>query len=168
MKFPIEFWLKHPDYVGIEISSFGRVRSAKGCYYKSFPNNNGYLQVHFNINGESFHKLVHRLVAQAFIPNPNNLPQVNHKHGDRTNNNVSNLEWCDNIYNSQYRDKFGISSVKLLGHPVFAVNLITLEVSWYPSQREASRILGLHQSNINAVVKGRLKTDWRLLVYRIR
>lgn len=46
---------------------------------------------------------IHRLVAQAFIPNPNGYKEINHKDEDKTNNRVSNLEWCDRLYNMNYR-----------------------------------------------------------------
>lgn len=157
MKGPVEFWRKHPDIDGIEVSSFGRVRSAKEYCYANYLNKKGYLQVGFHMNGKQVTKRVHRLVAEAFIPNPNNLPQVNHKDGNRSNNNASNLEWCDNAYNSQYREKFGTSSAEVLRHPVLVVNLTTLEVSRFPSQGEASRVLGFSQTNISAAISGRLK-----------
>lgn len=83
MSIPVEFWKKHPDIEKIEVSSFGRVRSVKGHYYKSLLDSHGYLQVGFRVNGKHVSRFVHRLVAQAFIPNPNNLPQVNHKDCDR-------------------------------------------------------------------------------------
>lgn len=156
MKYPVEFWLKHPDIDGIEVSSFGRARSVKGHYYKIRPEQ-GYLRVGFRMNGKIAHKLVHRLVAQAFIPNPNNLPQVNHKDGDRTNNNVSNLEWCDNYYNMKYREKFGISNTESQGVPVFAINLSTLQASWFKSRSEAERDLGVCHQNISHVITGKLK-----------
>ena len=60
------------------------------------------MQVSLYINGKQKRKLIHRLVAEAFIPNPNNLPQINHKDEKPNNNNVDNLEWCDNWYNSHY------------------------------------------------------------------
>jgi len=148
-----EIWKSHPDIEGIEVSSFGRVRSVKGYCYKSNPGNSGYLLVQFYMNGKHVNKNVHRLVAETFIPNPNNLPEVNHKDGDRVNNNVSNLEWCSHSYNIQYREKYG----EALGVPVFAVNLSNPEVSWFPSQIEASRSLGLFQPNINAVIKEKYK-----------
>ncbi|QQM59991.1 HNH endonuclease [Lactiplantibacillus plantarum] len=154
---PVEFWKKHPDIEGIEISSFGRVRSVKGHYYKFYPINSGYLQAQFNINGKHVNKYVHRLVAQTFIPNPNNLPQVNHKDGDRTNNNSSNLEWCTSSYNCQYREKFGISNAELKGYPVFAINLSTLEVSRFKSRGEASQLLGVYRNHISDVIKGKYK-----------
>ncbi|EPD09373.1 phage-related HNH endonuclease [Lacticaseibacillus paracasei subsp. paracasei Lpp70] len=149
-----EIWKKHPDIDGIEVSSFGRVRSVEGHYYKNNPDRCGYMLVHFRINGKSVSKLVHRLIAETFIPNPDNLPQVNHKNCDRRDNRVSNLEWCDNSYNQKYRSKHGISNTETLGHPVFAINLSTLEVSRFPSQHEASRKLGVFQQNINAVISG--------------
>lgn len=157
MSSQVELWERHPDIEEIEVSSFGRVRSVKGHYYKIHPNDHGYLQVHLRINGKSFQKSVHRLVAQAFIQNTNNLPQVNHKDSNPTNNNVDNLEWCTASYNSQYREKYGISTTESLGHPVFAINLKTHEVSQFRSQHEASRTLRFSQGNINGVIIGKTK-----------
>ncbi len=148
-----EIWKSHPEIDKIEVSSFGRVRSANGHYYKSFLSNKGYLLVGFRVNGKVVSKSVHRLVAQTFIKNTNNLPMVNHLDCDRTNNNVSNLEWCTASYNMAYREKYGESQ----GHQVFAVNLTTLEVSQFRSQSEAGRELGVKQQNINAVLKGTQK-----------
>ena len=59
----------------------------------------GYLQVVLHKNNKKYYKRIHRLVAEAFIPNPINLPQVNHINGDKTNNTVDNLEWIDNKNN---------------------------------------------------------------------
>lgn len=154
MKGPVEFWKKHPDIEKIEVSSFGRVRSVKGHYYKGSHDRVGYLKSCFRINGKFVNKKVHRLVAETFIPNPNNLPQVNHKDCNRANNNASNLEWCDGTYNSQYREKSG----EALGVPIFTVNLATLEFSRFRSQREASRTLRIDVRSINKVIKGRRKT----------
>lgn len=53
-------------------------------------------------NGQRYKKTIHRLVAEAFIPNPNNYPCINHKDENKENNNVSNLEWCTYKYNSNY------------------------------------------------------------------
>lgn len=94
MKDSVELWKKHPDIVKLEVSSFGRIRSVNGHYYKSRHNHNGYLTVSFRIDGKKVNKLVHRLVAETFINNLDDLPQVNHKDCNRTNNNVENLEWC--------------------------------------------------------------------------
>lgn len=148
-----EVWKKHPEIEKLEVSSFGRARSVNGHYYKSRSDKNGYMRLHFHMNGKHVFKLVHRLVAETFIPNPNNLPQVNHKDGDRTNNNVDNLEWCTASYNMNYREKFGEAQ----GHPVLAINLTTLEVSRFRSQREAERALGVYRQSIIAVLKGRYK-----------
>lgn len=162
-----EIWKSHPEYAGIEVSTLGRVRtldkmvrngsgtrSLKGRVLKQFENHDGYMQIAFSVNGKVVSKLVHRLVAQTFLPNPDNLPMVNHKSCIRDDNRVENLEFCTASYNIQYREKYGES----LGVPVLAINLTTLEVSRFKSQREASRVLGVLVSNINAVIKGTQKT----------
>lgn len=79
-----------------EISNLGRVRSTsyKGVkILKPFITKKGYLNVIFCVKRKTEHKLIHRLVAEAFIPNPNNLPEVNHKNRDTSDNTVNNLEW---------------------------------------------------------------------------
>lgn len=69
---------------------------------------NGYSRVHLNIDCKDKSAYVHRLVAEAYIPNPHNLPQVNHKDGNKDNNNVSNLEWCTAQYNVQHALNIGL------------------------------------------------------------
>ena len=84
--------------------------SESGCVFstrsdrliKPYKMKNGYWRVELNINGEAKRYFVHRLVAEAFIPNPNNYPIVNHKDENPSNNHVSNLEWCTFKYNSNY------------------------------------------------------------------
>ena len=150
----------------MEVSTFGRVRTqdrivprkngtyhVKGRVLKPWDNGNGYLQVSIKADGKFIKQRVNRLVAKTFLSNPDNLPEVNHKDNDRTNNNVDNLEFCTRSYNRQYREKYGEAS----GIPVFAVNLSTLEVSRFESQIEASRVLGFSDGNINCVIKKRLK-----------
>ena len=111
-----EIWKDVKDYKGLyKVSNFGRVKSLKriNCYGRiinekiltSTLNNKGYLRVKLSKNGKGKNVSVHRLVAEAFIPNPNNLPQINHKDENPKNNNVKNLEWCDNKYNSNFGTK---------------------------------------------------------------
>jgi len=162
-----EIWKSHPEISGIEVSTLSNIRTldrlissengtrfTKGRVLKQQLNHNGYLQVRIPVDGKWVTKSVHRLVAQTFIKTPDNLPEVNHMDCDRRNNNIDNLEWCDNSYNVQYREKFG----KAQNKPVFAINLTTLEVSRFHSQNEASRELGIVRSNINDVLKGTQKT----------
>lgn len=144
-----EVWKSHPEYTGIEVSSFGGVRSAKGRHYSSHLNPNGYCTVAFRTNGKVVSKLVHRLVAEVFVPNPDNLPYVHHKDDDKTNNNASNLDWY--TYTSTKE------AHKVSIQPVYAINLATLKVSKFPSQHEAGRVLGFNRINIIHVIKDRQK-----------
>ena len=166
MENQVEIWKSHPDIDKLEVSTLGRVRTLdrvvsgknrtylkKGHILKQRNAGNGYMLVHITINGKQVTKLVHRLVAQAFISNPDSLPEINHKDCDKTNNDVSNLEWCTRKYNVAYREKYGASQRQ----PVFAVNLSTLKVSRFRSQNEAGRELGVSQGNINMVIKGKRK-----------
>lgn len=94
------------DFEGIyEITDKGEVVTLRRNSYvkkerisKGYKNTKGYLVFDFRRRGGKV-RPVHRLVAETFIPNPKNLPQINHKDGDKTNNCVENLEWCDNSYN---------------------------------------------------------------------
>ena len=109
----IEEWRPISGYEGLyEVSSYGRVRSLdryiidilghrrlqKGKVLSSIKDKGGYLVV--NLQGRMFK--IHRLVAQAFIPNQDNFPQVNHRDEDKTNNIAENLEWCTAKYNINY------------------------------------------------------------------
>lgn len=161
-----EIWKSLPGVTGVEVSTFGNVRMldrlvssekytrfTKGHILKQYDSNSGYLQVRIPVGEKWATKSAHRLVAQTFISNPDNLPQVNHKNCDRHDNRVSNLEWVTTSYNIKYREKFG----KAAGRPVFAINLSTLEVSQYPSQIGSSREIGVSQQSINAVINGKHK-----------
>ena len=126
----VEIWKDIEGYEGLyEVSSYGRVRSLgqfvnhnfggnayrKGRLLKPGLGSRGYLSVTLCKNGIRKIYTVHRLVAQAFIPNINNLPIINHKDEDRTNNSVDNLEWCDYKYNVNYGNrlnKFYDSKIK--------------------------------------------------------
>lgn len=105
--------VKGVDLSGLyQISNLGRVKSLERYdvsgrlirekILKPCPEHYGYLVVTLCTGTISKVFKVHRLVAEAFIPNPNNLPQINHKDEDKTNNNVNNLEWCTSEYNANY------------------------------------------------------------------
>lgn len=100
-----ENWKKINDYPNYEISNLGNVKNAKGKILKHRINKGGYLDINLYKDGKSKSYLIHRLVAEAFIDNPNNLPQVNHKDENRQNNSVENLEWCDSKYNNNYGNR---------------------------------------------------------------
>mgnify|MGYP002679946246 CR=1 FL=1 len=103
-----EVWKDIKGYEGLyQVSNLGRVRSLN--YGRSGETKllkqgttNGYKRVFLYKNGKGKNYFVHRLVAMAFIPNPNNLPIINHKDEDSSNNNVNNLEWCTQEYNLNY------------------------------------------------------------------
>ena len=119
-----EIWRPVVGYEGLyEVSNLGRVRSVDRYYYRLHKgkvlslskNANGYLKVVLSCNGKCKTIKVHRIVAEAFLPNPDNLPQVNHKDEDKTNNSVDNLEWCNAKYNLSYgtrKDKVRDTNIK--------------------------------------------------------
>jgi len=135
----------------------GGKRFVKGRILKQRHNRNGYLQVVFNPDGHQINRSVHRIIAECFLSNPNNLPQVNHKNCVRDDNRVVNLEWCSASYNARYREKYGESIAEQLSRPVYAINLGTVEVLKFKSRSEAGRELGIVHQNISAVITGKLK-----------
>lgn len=101
----MEDWKDIQGFDGYQVSNEGRVKSlkfGKERILKSWKVENGYLIVRLYKDGKRVWKLVHRLVAEAFIPNPQNLPEVNHKDENKSSNIVENLEWCDRSYNINY------------------------------------------------------------------
>ena len=106
-----EIWRDILEYEGLyQVSNLGRVKSLKRKYrknenfIKTHKNKNGYISVILSKNNISKNFLVHRLVAQAFIPNFNNLLEINHKNENKSDNCVSNLEWCSRKYNVNYNN----------------------------------------------------------------
>lgn len=109
-----EIWKPIEECKDYYISNLGRIKSFKydkvnGKIMKPSRSTKGYLQLDLRLDGRKsqnrVHLGVHRLVARAFIPNPDNLPQVNHKDENKENNCVDNLEWCTNEYNATYGTK---------------------------------------------------------------
>ena len=122
-----EIWCTIPGYDGAyEVSNYGRVRSLdrtinlgkryERCYasqiLKLSTCRGGYMQVGLKMGKNRKMELVHRLVAQAFIPNPKHKPQVNHIDGDKTNNRADNLEWCTDSENKRHAWLKGLMKVK--------------------------------------------------------
>lgn len=100
-----EVWLDVPQYKGIyQVSNLGNIRNKKGKLLKPYLTK-GYERVSLYNKGQRQCKLVHRLVAQVFIPNPNNKPDVNHINGCKTDNDVSNLEWVTQSENMSHAHK---------------------------------------------------------------
>lgn len=159
---PDEVWKDVVDYEGYyKISNIGRVKSLLGRnerLMKTHISRNGYEKLDLSKKGQTKKVYVHRLVAQAFIDNPENKPLVNHRDGVKTMNHVSNLEWCSHSENTTHAFANGLAgSVK----PVVAINLETNERLEFISQSEASRQLGL---NVSYVLSGKAKhtKGWKI------
>ena len=102
-----EEWKQIKEFPDYEVSTFGRVRKGD-LILKTSLTTNGYPRVHLRKDKKDHTLMVHRFVAKAFIPNPNNYPVVNHIDGNKTNNNVKNLEWCTSLMNLHHAYKTGL------------------------------------------------------------
>ena len=150
-----EEWKPIEGYEGLyEVSNMGRVKSlnyrhtGKERILKGGDDGYGYLCVNLCKDGKANKGKIHRLVAQAFLENPQNLPEVNHKNEDKTDNRVENLEWCTKQYNIEY------SQAKA----VIGINKVSGLILEFPSQMEASRQTGTNQGHIWGCCNGRRKS----------
>ena len=147
MKLEKEEWR---DIKGFErlyqVSNLGNVRriiGKKERIVKQSPNNQGYLRLTLCKNNVKYSKRVHRLVAEAFLPNPDNLPEVNHKDECKTNNRADNLEWCTAQYNHDYSQSI----------PIIQYSKDGVFIKVWKSMREAARELNIQQGHIGRCCK---------------
>lgn len=175
-----EEWKPVGSYEGIyEVSTFGRVRSVernvklnrmgtivnrhlKACLLKLGIMKIGYVSVRLSKNGKEKLCLVHRLVAEAFIQNPYGFKYVNHKDEDKTNNNVSNLEWCSQEHNANWGTALLKSMHKNRNRKDLSVKVAMLDkdgkvVRRFDSMNDAGRIMHIHSSIVSAICSGKRK-----------
>lgn len=162
-----EIWRDITGYEDYQISSWGRVKSlkyGKERILKPTKDSSGYLQVGLCKNGQRKPFKVHRLVAMAFIPNPDNLPEVNHKNEIKTDNRVENLEWCTQLFNIRYGTGIKRRSEKQINgkcsKSVYQHTLNGEFVAEYPSLAEVERQLGYNHSKTTLVCNGKRKTAY--------
>ena len=171
-----EYWKPVVGYEGLyEVSNWGRVKSLRrlitnqyNSFYieekilKNWKNSKGYCLVTLSKNGTYKKFQVHRLVALHFLPNPSNLPEVNHKDENPQNNIVSNLEWCDRLYNVRYgtgierQKKKQLNDIKK-SKPVLQYDLEGNLIREWKSVTECG-MNGYNQGHVAACCRGERKT----------
>ena len=151
-----EIWKDIDGYNGrYKVSNLGRVKSFARSYKTndgrllSATSTRGYMYVCLTAkNGKKKSEPLHRLVAKAFVPNPNNYKEINHRDEDKRNNTATNLEWCTREYNMSYgtaRVRQGIS----MGNPVEQLIDGDIVIATYASAEIASRLLNIDSSSIH-------------------
>lgn len=161
---------------GYEISNLGRTRSflliKEGLILKTNINKYGYEIVNIRKNTKSITKYIHRLVAMAFIPNPENKPTINHKDGNKLNNYLNNLEWNTVVENIRHCHKYGLWKKRFgknhwLSKAVFQYDLDGNIVNGFGGLREASRKTGLDRYSITRACKG-LKKSYSGYIWKFK
>lgn len=170
-----EIWKQHP--IGIWVSSKGKILAKRNGVNYGYNHNKGYKQVCWK--GKTYK--VHRLVAECFIPNHNNLPMINHKDENKANNCVENLEWCDNKYNLNYGNaqtkrventdyKAKVANTDYKAFQAKRVEKISIPIQQYTRQgelvkewqsaKQVERELGYNNGNINSCCNGKRKSAY--------
>lgn len=152
-----EIWKTINEYPDYQVSNTGKVKSIKFCNERILKsqNVNGYKRVILFRDGKYKNMFVHRLVAEAFITNPENLPQVNHRNECKTDNRLENLEFCDRKYNMNFGTRTQRAS-KTKSKPVLCIETNIV----FPSTMEIQSKLGFKKSNICACCNGKLKSAY--------
>lgn len=160
--FIIERWVPIKGYENYKINDKGVVINSKGHVLKPELSNTGYNRVSLSKHQKHKKFSVHRLVAEAFIPNPNKLPQINHKDENRLNNNYKNLEWSTPLHNLIYSDVIRKGNE---AHRRKVLCITTGEI--FNSFKEIEDKYGLSHSNLVACCTGRRKQcggkEWKYI-----
>lgn len=165
-----EIWKDIEGYEGLyQVSNMGRVRSLdrkdkngqfrNGRVLAGRDDGHGYHTVALYRDGNAKNWLIHRLVAKAFLDNPSNLPEVNHKDENKANNAVSNLEWCTAFYNNTYNGRHkraGKRIAKALGRPIYVVSGSGHRY-YFESAKKAAEILELKRQGVSKCFRGECK-----------
>lgn len=172
----IEIWKDVKGYEGkYQISSNGFVKSlnfnhtGKEKRLKNKINRKGYCYVTLYQDGKQSYPGIHRLVAETFLPNPNNLEQVNHIDGNKKNNNVENLEWCTNLENMKHADRTGLSNHRGTARAVEQLDLNGNTINKFETLADAGKFLGIKgkPTGISKVIRGERNTaygyKWRYI-----
>lgn len=173
-----EVWKDVPEFIGIyQVSNFGRVKSldrinaqgnfSYGKILKQKIGKQGYPYVILKYGPKQRTVKVHRLVAKAFIENPDNFPMINHKDENKTNNSVLNLEWCDAKYNVNYGSGIERAATKTR-QPVAQIDINGEIVATYPGFNIAQQKTGVSESKISMCCSGKRKKaggfQWKKLI----
>ena len=148
--------MRHAKYKGYVVYEDGRVLGLKGFFLKPGLSSNGYYTVAICSKDKKISTPIHRLIAECFIPNPENKLYINHINSNRTDNRIENLEWCTPKENAIHMVKNGrvqntINSIrKRMSKPV--INILTGEK--YSSCTEASSILGINENTLRTRLSG--------------
>lgn len=147
----METWKRienHPNYM---VSDLGNVVNTKtGLKRKPVKIKNGYMTIMFSDGGKNVLEYLHRIVAEAFLPNPNEFPQVNHIDKNRDNNMADNLEWCTPEYNVKYS----------LGRKIAQYTKSGELVKTWDGVRSAERGLSAKHGSIGKCLTGKYKTAY--------
>ena len=164
-----EIWKKIDGFDGYEISNHGNILSTKYNSKKllSIRKNVIYPSVCLHADGKKYNRYIHRLVAEAYIPNPKNKPQVNHIDGNKKNNHKSNLEWVSNSENIKHAYKLGIKNPPRaqlgrfgkLHHLSKTIHQYSdnVLINVFESTREVERLTGFKQSVVSKCARGLIK-----------
>ena len=154
----MEIWRDIHGYEGkYQVSNYGRIKSLyTNKLKKATIKNTGYKCVDLYLNGKRENKTIHRLVAMAFIPNPNSYKVINHIDGNKLNNNVNNLEWCTQSYNIKhsYDNNLHIPTIEKAINSRKRKILCHQNNKKYNSIIEAAKDLNLNTGKICEVCKG--------------
>lgn len=154
-----ETWKEIEDFSGYLVSNLGRIKNTNGkkpLILKQRKVPQGYLRVWLKpTEGERVFCYAHRLVAKAFIPNPENKSDINHKDGDKTHNEVYNLEWCTSKENRTHAQKSGLITNKLTEDDVKEIKRRLSEEGGYGINRKLAKEYGVKDSLIGHIKHSR-------------